>query len=53
MDCPIVTEMNIVWNNPKTPEEMGVYRNSATWKRPINFFLTPSNSMNWRYKIPK
>jgi hypothetical protein len=32
---------------------MGVYLNSGSWKRPINFFLTPSNSMNWRYKIPK
>jgi hypothetical protein len=53
MDCPIITEVNIVWNNEKTPEQMEVFKNSQDWKRPVYFHLTPYNSLNWRYKIPK
>jgi hypothetical protein len=53
MDCPIITEMNIVWNNEQSPEQMGVYKTAASWKRPVHFYRTPNNSMNWRYKIPK
>ena len=51
MDCPIVTEINIVWNNEQTMEEMGVYANKDQWKRNIYFYRTPSNSMSWRFKI--
>jgi len=32
---------------------MGVYKTASSWKRQINFYQTPNNSMNWRYKIPK
>lgn len=53
MDCPIVTELNIVWNNEQSMEELGIFVNQAQWKRPVYFYRTPSNSMNWRYKIPK
>jgi hypothetical protein len=53
MDCPIMTEINVVWNNEKTPKEMGVLKDKANWKRPVNFYLTPYNSLRWRYKIPK
>ena len=32
---------------------MGVFQNFQNWKRPINFYITPYNSLNWRYTIPK
>ena len=51
MDCPIVTEINIVWNNEQSMEQIGIYENKSQWKRAINFYRTPSNSMNWRFKI--
>lgn len=53
MDCPIVTEMNIVWNNEQSMDEMGIYANKDKWKRSVNFYRTPNNSMNWRFKIAK
>lgn len=31
---------------------MGVFLNSQNWKRPINFYHTPHNSLDWRYVIP-
>jgi hypothetical protein len=31
---------------------MGVLKNSENWKRPINFYQTPYNSLDWRYTIP-
>jgi hypothetical protein len=51
MDCPIVTEINIVWNNEQSMEELGIYANKEQWKRPVYFYRTPNNSMNWRFKI--
>ncbi|MCB0370831.1 MAG: hypothetical protein KDD45_15770 [Bdellovibrionales bacterium] len=53
IDCPEVTEINIVWNNEQSMEEMGVFQHKDTWKRPIRFYQTPSNSMNWRFKLAK
>ena len=53
MDCPVITEINIVWNNEQSMEEMGVYKTKDQWKRKINFYQTPNNSMNWRFKIAK
>lgn len=34
-------------------EELGVFKDKDSWKRPVYFYRTPNNSMNWRYKIPK
>ena len=34
-------------------EEMGIFQNKDKWVRPIHFFKTPNNSMNWRFKIAK
>jgi hypothetical protein len=53
MDCPIATELNIVWNNEIEPEKAPIKLNKNTWKRPVNFLKTPNNSMDWRYKIPE
>jgi hypothetical protein len=53
MDCPIVTEINIVWNNERTPENMGILANSSNWKRPVHFYQTPHNSLDWRWKRNK
>lgn len=43
----------MVWNNEQTPQQMGVLAEQSKWVRPVYFFQTPNNSMNWRYKIPK
>lgn len=51
MKCPIVTEINIVWNNEQSMEEMGIFARKQYWKRPVYFYRTPFNSMDWRYKI--
>ena len=32
---------------------MDIYKDKDQWKRKINFYRTPSNSMNWRFKIAK
>ena len=32
---------------------MGIYENRDQWKRPVYFYQTPNNSMNWRFKIAK
>jgi hypothetical protein len=32
---------------------MGILKDKANWKRPVNFYLTPYNSLHWRYRIPK
>lgn len=52
MDCPIATDLNIVWNNEIEPEKAPIKLNRSAWKRPVNFLKTPNNSMDWRYKIP-
>ena len=52
LDCPIATELNIVWNNEEPPEQAPLFSRQAQWKRPVYFFATPNNSMDWRYKIP-
>ena len=29
-----------------------MFRDQASWVRPVHFYRTPRNSMNWRYKVP-
>jgi hypothetical protein len=53
MDCEIAAEMNIVWNNEIDPSLAPLFSKKALWKRPVNFYITPGNSMDWRYKIPE
>jgi len=53
MECPIVSEISIVWNNEQSMQELGVFVNQDQWKRPVYFYQTPNNSMNWRFKVPK
>lgn len=53
MDCPIINEISIIWNNEKSMEEMGVFEERSKWKIPIYFYRTEYNSMYWRYNIPK
>jgi len=53
MDCPVISEINIVWNNEKSMEELGVLKKQDEWTKPINFYKSPYNSMVWRFKIPK
>jgi hypothetical protein len=51
MECPEVMEINVVWNNEASPQQMGVYERVKNWKRPVYFYHTGSNSMNYRYKL--
>ena len=51
MDCPIATELNIVWNNEIEPDKAPIKFQKNEWRRPVYFFKTPSNSMDWRYKL--
>ena len=53
MECPLITEMSIVWNNQITPEEAGITLNDLKWKRPVYFIKTPYNSMDFRYLLPQ
>lgn len=51
MECSVVTEINVVWNNEESMESMDVFKNNEKWVRPVYFYKTSSNSMNWRFKI--
>ena len=53
LKCEPITEINIVWNNKQSPEEMGVLKDKDKWVRPVHFLRTESNSMVHRYRIPK
>ena len=51
MDCSIASEVNIVWNNDIDPEKVPIKLEKDQWKRPVYFYKTPNNSMDWRYKL--
>jgi hypothetical protein len=51
LDCPIATEVNIVWNNEIDPEKAPIKLLKDQWNRPVYFYNTPNNSMDWRYKL--
>lgn len=49
----LIEEINIVWNNEKSPESAGVFEREKFWRIPVNFYRTAFNSMDHRYRLPK
>jgi hypothetical protein len=46
-----MSEIVIVWNNQESPESAG-FTTDEEWKRPVYFYQTPHNSMDFRYSLP-
>ena len=51
MECPLLEEIVIVWNNEEDPQAAG-FQQSPEWKTPVYFHKTPHNSMDFRYQLP-
>ena len=51
MECPLLEEIVIVWNNEESPQDAG-FRQLKKWKHPVLFHQTPHNSMDFRYSLP-
>lgn len=52
MDCPLLTEISVAWNNDVTPESVGFVQDPQ-WKIPVYFIKTPFNAMDFRYLLPQ
>ena len=51
MECPLLQEIVIVWNNEEDPKDAG-FKQLQEWKTPVYFHKTPYNSMDFRYSLP-
>ena len=51
MECPEMEEIVIVWNNDEDPKEAG-FKQLKEWKRPVYFYKTDHNSMDFRFSLP-